>query len=286
MNSAAPIKLLFIGESGAGKTGALASLATAGYNLRVIDIDKGCDILANYLTDPNSEYYKKDPKAAERVEVVQVSDPMKNLSGRLVPTRAVGWPKVTKLLTAWEDGGVNLGPISSWGPKDILVIDSLTGLSNLALHYHLMVNSALGATRSQNEWRRDIGAAQGYIRDMLDLLYDDGVSCNIIVISHITVTSEAGGTPKVEEGEFKNVPSGYPSAIGRSLSPQIPRWFNNMLVANKVIQGTRSVQKIFTQSQYVGGMNVSAKTSAPLKIKPSYDIAWGLAEFFRDLKGE
>lgn len=278
-----PIKLLLIGDSGAGKTGALCSLAAAGYNLRILDVDKGTDIIANYLTDPSSPYIKQNPAAAANVEVVQVSDPMKNLNGKLVPAKATGWQKATKLLMSWEDGDVKLGPVSSWGPKDILVIDSLSGLSRLALNFHLMMNGALATVRTQNESRRDMGSAQNYIRDLLELLYDDNITCNIIMICHITTVTEAGGAPKVEEGKFEGIPTGYPSAIGRALSPHIPRWFNNMLVAHRTVQGSKTVHKLYTQSQYLSGQVVSAKTSAPLKVKKDYPIETGLADFFADM---
>jgi hypothetical protein len=280
----APIKLLFIGDSGAGKTGALASLATAGYNLRIIDVDKGVPILANYLSDPNSQYFKTDPKAISRVSFVQVSDTMQNINGLLVPKKVEGWVKATKLLINWVDGDENLGAIQSWGPQDILVIDSLSGLSKLALHYHLFLNGALGKARTQNEARRDMGAAQNYIRDLLDLLYDDNVKCNVIVISHVTGVTEAGGAPKVEDGKFDQLPIGYPSAIGRALSPQISRWFNNMLVAHRIMQGNKAVHRIFTKPQIANGMLIGAKSSAPLKVKDEYPIETGLAEFFKDLK--
>lgn len=281
-----PVKMLFIGESGTGKTGALAALAAAGYNLRLIDIDKGSEILINYLTDPNSPYVKQSPQIADRVDIVQISDTMKNINGLLVPAKADGWPKFTKLLTSWDDGESKLGPVQSWGPQDILVIDSLTGLSKLALHFHLSLNGALGKVRTQNEARRDIGATQNYIKDLLDLLYDDAIKCNVIMISHITAVTEAGGSPVVEDGDYKNIPIGYPSAIGRSLSPQIGRWFNNCLVAHKQVQGTRTTHKIFTGSQLISGQIVGAKTSAPLRVKPEYPIATGLADFFKDLRGE
>lgn len=280
-----PIKLLYIGESGTGKTGSLASLAAEGYNLRIIDVDKGSDILISYLTDPKSPYVQKDAKAAERVDIVRVSDSMQNLNGKLVPKKVEGWPKLTKLLIQWKDGDTDLGPITSWGPKDILVIDSLSGVSRLALNYHLMMNGALGKERTQNEARRDIGNTQNYLRDLLDLIYDDNIRCNVILISHITAVSEAGSTPQIEDGNFKNIPTGFPSAIGRSLSPQIPRWFNNMVVAHKVVQGTKSTHQIFTQSQYISGLNVSAKTAAPMLVKNSYPIDWGMAQLFKDLKG-
>lgn len=279
-----PIKLLFIGDSSSGKTGALASLPVAGYNLRIIDIDKGTDILGNYLTDPASPYFKKDPEAAKRVDVVQVSDPMKSINGKLVPAKAEGWQKAMKLFMDWSDGETKLGPVSSWGPEDILVIDSLSGLSKLALNFHLMMNGALNANRTQNEARRDMGAAQNYIRDLLELLYDDNIRCNVILICHITPITDAGGAPKVEDGKWEGVPTGYPAAIGRALSPQIPRWFNNMLIMHRTNQGSTTRHEIFTSSQYLSGQIVSAKTSAPLKVKPKYPIDSGLADFFADMR--
>ena len=279
-----PIKLLLIGDSSAGKTGALASLAVAGFKLRIADIDKGTSILVNYLTDKESKYYKENPSAAENVDIVQISDKMRNANGVLVPAKAEGWQKFTKLLMNWEDGESKFGPLSTWGPDDILVIDSLSGLAKLALNFHLMMNGALGSSRTQNESRRDVGAAQNYLRDLLELLADDNLKCSIIMISHITSVTEAGGAPKVEDGKYDTVPTGYPSAIGRALSPHVPRYFNNMLVVRAIQQGSRTAHKIFTSSQHLGGQVVSGKNSAPLKVKAEYDIANGLAEFFSDMR--
>ena len=285
LHAAAPIKLLLIGNSSVGKTGALASLAARGFNLRVLDIDKGVDVLGSLLTSPDSPYYKLDPEAASRVHVIQCSDTMKAISsGALVPERVKGWATFTNALTHWKDESSDLGPVKDWTTKDVLVIDSLTGLTKLALHYHLFLNAALYKTRTQNEARRDIGATQNYIRDLLDLLYDDSIRCNVILISHITAVTESGGASPIEEGKLALATYGHPSAIGRALSPHVPRWFNSMLVMKAVRQGLKIERKIFTSPQDVDGSLVFAKTSAPLRVKESYDITWGLADFFNDVK--
>ena len=44
-------KLLLVGDSGSGKTASLATLANAGYKLRILDFDNGLDILPEFLTD-------------------------------------------------------------------------------------------------------------------------------------------------------------------------------------------------------------------------------------------
>ena len=42
-------KLLIEGDSGSGKTGALASLVGAGYKLRILDMDNGLDSLKSFV---------------------------------------------------------------------------------------------------------------------------------------------------------------------------------------------------------------------------------------------
>ena len=42
--SADVTKLLLVGDSGSGKTAALAALANAGKNLRILDYDDGLDL--------------------------------------------------------------------------------------------------------------------------------------------------------------------------------------------------------------------------------------------------
>jgi len=58
-------KMLFVGDSGAGKTGALASLAAAGYHLHIMDLDNGLDVLNNYY-DPKLKEAQRPPIAGTR----------------------------------------------------------------------------------------------------------------------------------------------------------------------------------------------------------------------------
>ena len=42
-------KVLLCGDSGSGKSGALASLVSAGYTLRILDMDNGLDSLKTFI---------------------------------------------------------------------------------------------------------------------------------------------------------------------------------------------------------------------------------------------
>lgn len=254
-------KMLFIGDSGSGKTGALASLAKAGYNIRIMDLDNGLDVLKNLVRDPSGPY---GPQAASRIDYETLTDPMKNLGGRLVPQKATVWSRAVSLLQKWGD----LGPITSWGPQDILVIDSLTMLAQAALNFILSMNAHLGIGRvEQSEWYQ----GQQLIEGLLQMLYDEGVKCNVIVNCHVVYIGEENGPQR-----------GYPASLGRALSPKIGRYFNTMLMARTIGSGSATKRKIVTNSTPL----VELKTSAPLNVKPEYPLETGLAEFFLAVRGE
>lgn len=288
-HSADYTKMLLIGDSGTGKTGALASLAACGYNLRILDFDNGLSVLTNYLVDPTSPYVKLAPQAPERVFFETCTDKMKTVNGRIYAAKAEAWPKAVKLLDLWKTPDSDFGKLETWGPNDILVIDSLSKMSDAALNFHLMSNSALGTARTQNEARRDIGAAQTMLKDALQLLYDSHIKTNVIVISHITMVTESGGAPGQDPskpGEFAASATGYPSAIGRALSPQIPRWFDTVLLARTSGLGQSVRRQIFTRPQNISGQVIAAKNAAPLRVKDSYPLSTGLAEYMFDNQGK
>jgi hypothetical protein len=294
-HSAQSTKLLLVGNSGAGKTGALASLAAAGYRLRIIDLDNKLDVLKNFLTDPSSQYYKQNPKCAENVQYVTLTETKKSVAGRIVSAKATVWENMMNLLNNWqekdENGNVvtDLGGVLTWGEKDVLVIDSLSRASVAALDHHLKLNGALMTERTQNEGRRDIGAAQDKIKNFLMYLADESIKCNVIIICHITKVSESGygpQNPAVQEKDGKGQHTGgytedilgFPATIGRALSPHVPEYFPNVLHAKTT--GTRN----FIHTKSTG--EVATICTAPLKVAPQYPIETGLADYFKAVRGE
>ena len=264
--SATTTKMLLIGDSGGGKTGALASLAGAGFNLRILDVDNGLDVLNNLLNDPKSPYPKD---SAERVKFETVTDKMKKSgTGVLAPEKATVWPRTIGLLTNWVDSGTGevLGPISSWGSQDILVIDSLTMLSDAALNFILGMNGRLGQRAQLQDW----GAAQDLVEGLLQMLYDDGVKCNVIVCAHVTyIGGEDGGAQR-----------GYPNTLGKKLPPKVGRYFNSMLAVKSSGQGTNLKRKILTNT--TGAIDL--KNTAPLRVLPEYPLESGLADYFKAVR--
>jgi AAA domain len=264
-------KLLLLGDSGSGKTGAFASLAIAGYNLYILDFDAGLDILKNLLRN------HKD--ALERVDFITCTDQMQQIQGRVFPKAAQAWPKAINAMDNWP----GKGNIQNWGEKDILIIDSLNFAGKSALRFIQQMNSRLATT----PWQSDYGDAQRLLENMVAMLYGESVKCNIIVSTHVR---EVGKTQSVldkdsrvvqveEEGSRK----GYAeTGTGRALSPTIGRYFNAVLLTDIVGTG-QSARRIL---RTVPHENIGLKNPAPGIVKPEYPQATGLADYFAAVRGE
>ena len=298
-DASAPAKILLVGKSGAGKTGSLASLVAAGFNLRIIDTDKGIRPLRSLITDPKYPYAKIisdkaiDINHAVRYFPIDTAMKTRNIQRRtpdgkifsetlLAPTDSKAWLNVLDLLNEWKDGDLNLGHLSSWTTNDILVIDSFSTLAKAVYYFSQAMNGRLGARDQGYDYQRDVGEAQSQLTRLLELLYNSTIGCNIIIISHITWVDESKGfasNPKPGESGPVSSPDGYPSAIGRALSPQMGKYFNDVYIARSEGSGL-AVRRTISTVPHDG---VVAKNSVYLERE--YPNTFGLAEIFCKLLG-
>lgn len=260
--AAQPIKLMLIGDPGSGKTGSLASLADAGYNLRIYDLDNGCVILDDLLRGPKSPYNKE---AWDRVKVQTITENNVVLTTVLggAPKGATVLNRLFNQLNHWKTEDEDLGLVNSWGPKDVLVIDSMTLMGKAAFNFSQVQNSG----NTKRDPRSDWGNAQDYLEMVAMKLYGTDVKCNVIINTHISW---------VGEETDKNSLHGYPTTIGRALSPKIGRYFNTVLMLKSI----GNQRRIYTQPI----SSVELKSQAPLRLKNYYDISRGLAEIFEALQ--
>lgn len=249
-------KLLLIGDSKSGKTGALAPLVKK-YKLRIQDYDNGLDSLAQVVRRDN-------PDALGRIEFRTLRDKMTSTPlGPAVDGTATAFVEGVRLLDRWKYGDVDLGKPAEWGPECILVIDSLTFMSTAAWNFREPL------TPRSRDGKYDVRAvykdAQDAIESVLALVTSESFRTNVIVISHIRYVDNPDGSRK-----------GYPSAVGGALSPQIPRYFNSVALAQTGAAG-RTIQTAATPM-------IDLANPASFKMLPSLPIATGLATFFETLR--
>ena len=133
------------------------------------------------------------------------------------------------MLDKWAYDDVDLGAPSSWGPECILVIDSLTFLSDAAYNW------AEGLNPNAKDRRQVYGMAQDAVEKILALLQSNNFETNVIVISHVRYIDNPDGTRK-----------GYPTAVGQALSPRIPTYFNSVALCQTSAGGKRTIQTTAT----------------------------------------
>jgi AAA domain len=250
-------KLLLMGDSKSGKTGSLAPL-TKKYKLRILDYDNGLDALAQIVKRDN-------PSGLANVEFRTLRDKMKATPlGPVVDGAATAFIEGIKMLDHWKHEGVDLGVPATWGPSCILVVDSLTFMSDSAFHFRepLVPRSRDG----KYDVRAVYKDAQDAIESVLALLTSESFRTNVIVISHVRYVDNPDGTKK-----------GYPTAVGSALSPQIPRYFNSVALAQTGPGGRRQIQTAATAM-------IDLANPAAFKMLPTLPIETGLGTFFETLR--
>lgn len=245
--SSALIKLLLLGDSGAGKTSALVSLLEADYKIKALDMDKN---LLNMVLHAK----KRCPEKLSNFEFETYTDDYKATQAGLV---LKGQPKAFTNM---------LGKLSEWSALDdtntIVVVDSLSAVGRAAFEWAKGMNPMI---KDPRQW---YGAAQKAVEDMIAMLTSDSFKTNVIVITHIKYAESDTGSQK-----------GYANSIGQALNTVVPRYFSTMIQAE--VTGTGNNLKRELRTQPTGLVDLKAP---PLDLPQKLPLETGLAEIFAKLK--
>ena len=246
------VKVLLIGDSGTGKTGAIHSLVKAGYFVHVWDFDN--KIAGGILPI----LVKRDcPEKLSNVDYEPLRDKFKSSGlGPIPDGLPTAFTKGLALLDKWTDG---TSP-KEWGERHVVVIDSLTFMSDAAFNWAKAMNPSVKEPR---QW---FYTAQQVIEGTIAMMTADSFRTNLVVIAHINWQNRPDGTMK-----------GFPSSVGTALNSTIPAYFENMAQCH-IVNGKRLIQTAPTAL-------LDLKNPAAFKMLPSISIETGLADFFSTLKG-
>lgn len=302
-----PAKIILIGESGAGKSGSVASLIAAGYKVRILDTDNGAKTIRPLLLDSEHYPYAKymashgiDPrKTVSRILVstnMKLQTVMKKVGDKVVqekllaPADGRAWMRIIDALENWKDGENTYGHISTWDRDTVLVLDSFTTISRQAYYFLQAFNGRLGASEDGRTHQRDVGGAQSQLRRLLEMIYDPTIKCNIILICHINRIDDSRGYSQTpEEIRLVNPEAmievkGFPGSVGIALSKRVGIYFNDSFIVSQSGSGTNVKRVISTVPTTIDGVNITAKNSAYLERE--YDVSTGLAQIFAALRGQ
>ena len=245
------VKALIAADTGSGKTGALASLLDAGYNVRVLDFDNGLSTVKNYV---------KDRSKLANMQYVTLRDELGLLAGRMIIKKANAFQRG---MDALDKGGklgdglweVDVPPLKEWTPQDVLVVDSFSMMGRSALYNVMQGNAAaMKAPEIQH-----YGTAMDNLEKFLGQVTSPVINCNVIITTHLM---NIEGTPKL-----------YPEALGSKLGPKIGRYFDNFWSIS--ITGDKRTFK--TKKDGLLGLKCAKN------LKDEYPIEDGLAKIFKEL---
>jgi hypothetical protein len=213
--SNALVKAMVASDSGSGKTGALASLVDAGFNVRILDFDNGLSVLKGYVKDKS--------KLANVHYVDKLQDDFRLVGGRVGTARAASFQRAMDALDKGgpDYWGADIPPIKDWTSHDICVLDTLTMAGRASLQMVMVANGAgLKAPEIQH-----YGLAMDNIEKLVQMLMSSVTPCHVIINTHITGV----------EGDARL----YPAALGSKLPPNIGKYVDNM-IGLRLVAGKRT----------------------------------------------
>jgi hypothetical protein len=249
-------KCLLLGDTGTGKTYSIRTLAEAGLEVFVLFTENGMLTLRD--TDPNKvhwHYIRPAPfdinamktvasniSKAQFQQITAMVDANKSKYGQLVDVlSAMAAPKCDRT-------GKTFPPVDQWGTDKVLVIDSLSGLSLMALTLVIGGKPAI----HEGEW----GIAMMQIEKLLNALCL-GIPTNFVLMSHIE------REPNAMDGSLRLMAS----TLGKKLAPKLPRFFDEVLVSFREIdkfQWSTAYPNAETKSRVLG----MGKASLPPSFVP------------------
>jgi hypothetical protein len=225
-----PPSVLLQGASGSGKTSALVTALQAGLKVFVIGTEPGfvdslidrCTVLK--IPIDNLHWMSVLP-ATEGWEAL---DEMVSKIGSLdfegiSKIKGIGKDKTRvpaqKFLTALKDfvcerTGESFGSFTLWDDTCLLAVDSLSGLSTIA--WYLTVGNK--PTGAPGEWN----IAMNFIEAILMKINSDR-QCYFVLTAHV----------EKEMDEITGVQRVMTSTLGRKLAPKIPRFFSEVVYAQR-----------------------------------------------------
>lgn len=248
------VKILYLGDSGTGKTGSLVSLVEAGYKLKILDLDNGLDILKAFI----------ERDCPDKIENVDYETRRDKYKGGPMGPMVDGVPKALtqsmNLMNKWTDDSVP----AQWGPETVFVLDSLTGIGVAAFEWAKGMNPL---AKDARQWYR---IAQEAVDNFLSLITSEAFNTNVVCIAHVKFQEDGNGLLR-----------GYPNSIGSAYNPFIATRFNNMVLAKSEGSGQTIKRSIYT----IPTAQVDLKSSAPFKVEGRLPLETGLATIFTQLKG-
>lgn len=221
------LRVLLIGDSGEGKTYSLSTLLEVGLDVFVIFTENSLASFRKAIKDKNLDsshfHYKYISPATEGwtdllAQAKQVNTLTPDFLSKAAAPNRQKYQQFMALLESCnnfvDQRGNSFGDVGTWGPDRVLVIDSMSGLNDMALS--LVKGSR--PTTTQPEWQISQNEIRSILRKLLTAL-----PCHFVMTGHL-----ARNTDPITGATRTMI-----SSLGKALAPDIPRNFDEVVLAKR-----------------------------------------------------
>ena len=249
-------KIILLGDSGTGKTYSIKTILDAGLTPFIIFTEPGMETLGDTL---DKCHYKYIPPAQGSWDALMATAKMVNVLpydgiAKMIDANKSKYNEFLKIIEQCNDfvdqHGERFGDVMSWNTDRVLVIDSLSGLNDMASN--LVVGGK--PVKGLQDWQ----VAQNMLKKLIDKLCT-GCHCSLVLMAHIArETDEATGGTRL-----------YVSTLGKALAPDLPAYFSDVIQTKRV--GSEWSWDLSGTNIAVKGRNVPFTSKQLPSFKPLFD---------------
>lgn len=254
-NTLPGVNEMLCGASGSGKTHAIRTLVEAGLEVFVLFTEPGMEVLADVPKEKLHWHYIA-PASPDFEDMISSATKINTMSFEAITKlpdinkrKYDEFIQVLVTLSNFKDDrtGQSFGAVDSWDSSRVLVIDSLTGLSLMAMN--LVTGSK--PVKSLADW----GVAIDNLERLITKLCVD-TKCHFVLISHLERETDevTGGTSLMA------------STLGRKLAPKLPRYFSDVI--HVVRKADKFVWSTVTSNVDLKARNISLADNLPPSFVP------------------
>jgi hypothetical protein len=211
--------ICLVGPIGTGKTYSTRTLVDAGLELFIQALEPGVDNQFADIPCPKAHVNYISPAKQDWTEMIRAATDVNTLTmDQLQKMPAANRHKYQQFLDMLRNLAdfecqrckQKFGPVDSWGPERALVVDGLSGMSQMAMD--LTVGAKV--IRTQPEWGASMNIC---LRAVRKLCYD--TKCTFVLIAHMDREKDdlRGGTVKTV------------STLGTKLAPELIKPFDEVI---------------------------------------------------------
>lgn len=247
------LRLMALGRPKAGKTGLIAPALAAGFRVAVLSFDNNPEPLHLYGGKGTEEKLSIIPLRDKLYRRANGTWSALGKEGQRVEPKA--FIRAGHAIDNWGDVEKThpWGPVNSWGPETILVLDSLTGMGDAASNLALFINNRDEFNKRRSDW-----AASMRLQDsLLEHIVGTEVHCHVYATAHIRpIGPKTEDDGKDDDDDLRSakhaiaaakaavIPTRfYPSALGSALPQEILR----RLPAAVLVESTDAGRVVYTR---------------------------------------